>query len=153
MKAAVLLAGILCLGITSLAGAQVIYKWVDDEGVTNFGEQPPLGVDAERISTRIRQTNRQALQTRIDTSAERNAAVTTRKRQEKEQAAENKAKAASDRELRTENCTKAQTRLVNYNTARRLYRELEDGEREYLTDDELDNERADAQKLVNEWCD
>jgi hypothetical protein len=38
-------------------------------------------------------------------------------------------------------------------TSRRLYREGEDGERDYLSDDELDNARAEAEKSVNEWCD
>ena len=33
------------------AAQQVVYKWVDEEGVVHFGESPPEGVDAERITT------------------------------------------------------------------------------------------------------
>lgn len=153
MRAIVLLVGILSLGATSLACAQAIYKWVDNEGVTNYSVQPPLGVDFERTSTRLHETNRQALQTRINTSAERNTAVRTRRQHENEAAAESQALAKEQQKLRAENCEKAKTRLVKYNTSRRLFRQLEDGEREYLSDDELDQERAGAQQLVNEWCD
>jgi hypothetical protein len=153
MRAIALLVGIISLGVTSLACAQTIYKWVDTEGITNFSAQPPLGVNAERTSTRLHEANRQALQTRIDNSAERNAAVNTRKQQDKEQAAETQAQDKEQQELRIENCAKAKTRLIKYNTSRRLYRQLEDGEREYLSDDELDQERTGAQQLVNEWCD
>ena len=153
MRAIVLLVGILSLGVTSLACAQTIYKWVDNEGITNYGEQPPLGVDAERTSTRLHAPNRQALQTRIDTSAERNTTAKTRRQLENEADTESQALAKEQQEQRVENCEKAKTRLVKYNTSRRLFRQLEDGEREYLSDDELDQERAGAQQLVNEWCD
>jgi len=70
-----------------------------------------------------------------------------------EQAAEEQTQANKNQQMRTENCSKAKTRLFTYETSRRLYRPLENGEREYLTDEELDSERAAAQKLVNEWCD
>lgn len=97
--------------------------------------------------------SRQALQARIDTTAKRNAAVATRKKHEQEQAAEDNALAEKQQQIRAENCDKAKTRLLSYNTARRLYRPLENGEREYLTDDDLDSERMEAQELVDEWCD
>lgn len=157
MRAAILLTGILSLGILSLgvmsnARAQTIYKWVDGEDVTHFSVQPPLGIEAERTSIKVRHTNRQALQARSTATAQRNAAVATRKQHEKEQAAEDQIQAKNDQQMRVENCEKAKTRLLTYNTARRLYRPLENGEREYLTDDELDGERAEAQALVDEWC-
>ena len=30
---------------------QTVYKWVDEDGVVHFGESPPEGVEAERITT------------------------------------------------------------------------------------------------------
>lgn len=153
MRVVILLAGILIFSVMSNSYAEVIYKWVDDEAITHFSAQRPVGIAAERISITNRHTNRQALQARTSATAERKAAIATRKQHEKEQATEDKLQAEKDRQVRTENCEKAKTRLLTYNTARRLYRPLENGEREYLTDEELDNERAQAQKLVNEWCD
>ena len=153
MRAAVLLAGALALGIMSNAVGEVIYKWVDGEGVTHFSEIPPIGVDAERTTIKTRHTNRQTVQARNNTEAAQNAAVNTRRQQEKEQAADEKSDAAKNQQIRSENCARAKERLTTYNTARRLYRPLENGERDYLTDEELDNERAGAEKLVGEWCD
>ncbi len=153
MRAAVLLAGLVALGLMWDASAQTIYKWVDTDGVTHFAARPPEGVDAEPTSIRLRRADHQALQARIDNTAERNAAYATRKRLEKEATAEDEMRSAEMKKARAENCEKAKTRLLTYNTARRLYRPLENGEREYLTDAELDSERIAAQKLVDEWCD
>ncbi len=157
MRAVVLLAGSLTLGLLSLGlmsnvSAQTIYKWVDTEGITHFSARPPQDVDAQRTAIRLRHTNRQALQARIDSTSQRNTAVATRKKFEKEQATEDQANFAEDQKIRADNCEKARTRLLTYNTARRLYRPQESGEREYLDDAELDKERAAAQKLVDEWC-
>jgi len=153
MKAAVLLAGILSLGVMSNTCAESVYKWIDGEGVTHFSAQRPVGIESERISISSQPTNRQATQARANTSAEKNAEAATRRKQNNEQAAENKTLAKQNQQTRVENCAKAQARLETYSTSRRLYRELEDGERDYLTDDELDKARAEAQQLVNEWCD
>ena len=57
------------------------------------------------------------------------------------------------REERASLCESARDRLERYETAHRLYRPLEDGEREYLSDEELDAERAAARQSVDEWCD
>ncbi len=153
MRALILLTGIASLCVMSNSAAQVVYKWIDADNVTHFSAQPPNGTDVERTTVKIRHTNRQALADRSKAAAAQNAAVTTRKQHEAEQAAENKTRAEKDRLIRADNCAKARTRLLTYNSARRLYRPLENGERKYLSDEELDNERAKAQKLVTDWCD
>jgi len=43
--------------------------------------------------------------------------------------------------------------VTKYTEARRLYRDVGDGEREYLSDAEVDAERSDSVRAVNEWCD
>jgi hypothetical protein len=54
---------------------------------------------------------------------------------------------------RRETCGIARERRERYNIAHRIYRETEDGEREYLNDTELDATRAQAAADVEEWCD
>jgi hypothetical protein len=54
---------------------------------------------------------------------------------------------------RKRNCNFARQKLEAYSTARRLYRNGPDGEREYLSDEEIDKERAQAESDVAEWCD
>ena len=152
---AVLFACLLSLGTMSDTFAQVVYKWVDDEGVTHFSAQPPRGVDAERTSIRLQNTYRPTpqAQDQAEPTAAQNAAAATRRKQQNEQAADNKIQAKNEQKIRAENCAEARTRLEKYTTARRLYREQDDGERNYLTDDELDNARVEAQQRVNDWCD
>lgn len=55
-------------------------------------------------------------------------------------------------EQRERNCSIARTRAENYNAAHRLFRELPNGEREYLNDAEIDEARARAASDVEAWC-
>lgn len=41
----------LLLLLSSLALAAPIYKWVDEQGITHFGSEPPSGHQVERVST------------------------------------------------------------------------------------------------------
>lgn len=153
MRAVVLFAGFLTFCVMSNIGAQVIYKWVDNDEVTHFSAQPPSGVDAERTTIKIQQSNRQLTQSRAEASAEKNAAAASRRQQDREQAAEEQDVAERNLEIRAENCKKARETYTTYSTSRRLYRQLENGEREYLDDNELENARTEAEQLVNKWCD
>ncbi|WP_162949754.1 DUF4124 domain-containing protein, partial [Pseudomonas aeruginosa] len=40
----------LLLALSSFAMAAPIYKWVDAEGVTHFGAQPPQGAQATTVT-------------------------------------------------------------------------------------------------------
>jgi hypothetical protein len=49
-----LLAGLLVvcgLALASAAPAQQVYKWVDDKGVTHYGEKPPSGRPSQPVDT------------------------------------------------------------------------------------------------------
>jgi hypothetical protein len=50
------------------------------------------------------------------------------------------------------NCAAAQERADKYKTSLRLFRTLPNGEREYLSDAELDEARAQADADVANWC-
>jgi hypothetical protein len=55
-------------------------------------------------------------------------------------------------EERARNCALSQERAERYRISRRLYRNLPNGEREYLSDAELDEARAKAEADVANWC-
>jgi hypothetical protein len=61
--------------------------------------------------------------------------------------------AARKAERRAENCAIARGRVERYSISHRLYRSLPDGEREYLSDAEIDEARARAEADTKEWCD
>jgi hypothetical protein len=53
---------------------------------------------------------------------------------------------------RERNCALSKERAERYRISHRLYRNLPNGEREYLSDDEIDDARAKAEADVANWC-
>jgi hypothetical protein len=60
--------------------------------------------------------------------------------------------AAEMREQRVKNCEIARERQERYAISRRLYRETESGEREYVSDPEIEDARSRAAVDVQNWC-
>jgi Domain of unknown function (DUF4124) len=56
-------------------------------------------------------------------------------------------------QVRARECARAREQQTNYSAAHRLYRVLENGEREYLTSEEIDATRLKAEADVAAWCD
>jgi hypothetical protein len=54
---------------------------------------------------------------------------------------------------RRANCERAKQIAETYQSARRLYRDLGNDEREYLSSEEIDQARAEADQNVAIWCD
>jgi len=151
----VTLIGFAILSLLLLSGpaaAQDVYKWVDDDGIISFSETPPADVPAERTGVRVRRTDPLLLQARLVEDVATAEAINTRKAKEKEVSEGRKQTAAENEEIRKRNCELALERQRKYDQAHRLYRPTEGGGRDYLTDDELDNERAVANMAVNQWC-
>lgn len=148
----VLLALAIGPGAVAVAGDEesYVYKWVDAAGITHFSDQPPANANAQEVTLRYRRTDRGTVQAggQPDPAGGNDSAGA----REAEQAA-----SEADRELvlaeRRKTCEQARDRVAKYSTAQRLYRPGPNGERLYLTDKELDAERADANRAVEEWCD
>ncbi len=148
---------LLGLGVSGTLSAQTVYKSVDDEGHVAFTDRPPLQqADGEQpldvLELRIRLTdpaliaaNRESAQ--ADARAN-GVAEDIRAKHDSEDAAE----LAAKEKQRAENCDFAKARLTKYSQVRRLYREGSNGEREYLSDDEIDTERANAARAIDKWC-
>lgn len=132
--------------------AQGVYKWVDEDGVTSYGETPPDGVPAVQTDIRYSRTSPVAMQARLEEQKAVSNAVATRKEDESRAVDEEIRIEAENKKIREANCQLALERQKKYDEARRLYRPTEDGGRDYLTDQELDAERAEANLAVNEWC-
>jgi hypothetical protein len=156
--------GVVCLCAaagTALAQDAGVYKWVDANGTVNYGDQPPAGTTAEALPIRSRRSTAAATPGR----GARPAAEATTAAEDPNAAADagddeaDAAGAVSDDERdqllaqRQNNCKLAKQRMASYEQARRIYRPGPGGERVYLTDDELDAERATARVAVAEWCD
>ena len=132
------------LAASTLHGAEV-FRYVDENGNVAYSDRP-VGRNAESITVT---TNAPIAPPPARAQAQPAAAAPaeTVERQPRENAPEER---AADRAA---NCTIARERNERYAISRRLFRELPDGEREYLSDAEIDEARARAAADVQEWCD
>jgi hypothetical protein len=147
MKRLLLFAALLAW--SGMAGA-VIYKWVDAQGKLQYGDRPPDGVHAEVV---------ELLGTHVARSAAAKAAgsaptlMTTNRDQPNQDDAGAKQAVANDvAQTREKQCADAQDRYKKLIEGRRLFKTGADGERQYLTSEEIDSERLNAKREVDATC-
>lgn len=131
----------------------MVYRWVDRDGTPHYQDRPPEDMEnAEALSLRYRVSDPEAIAAAASRNAEEQAVAKLREtQQDQEQAA-----ADADRQEvlgeREQGCVKARERQQKYDTAHRLYKPGPDGQRQYLSDEELDAARIEARQAVAEWC-
>lgn len=141
----------LCLVSTVTLAAEV-YRSVDANGVVTYSDRPE-GETVERVHVATPAAGRPA--PAASRSAEDAAAEEARQRELLGLGGEIRQQPSAEETAarRAENCTMARERAERYRVSHRLYRELPNGEREYLSDAELDEARAVAEADVATWCD
>jgi hypothetical protein len=155
LKILAVTAGVLSCALfhSGMAQAGDVYKYVDDRGVTLYTDKPLPG--AVLVSTGTQRppevAQRNAAASRAATNSQLNASnqrITDS--QTNQRVAANVAK---DLEAsRLERCKKARDSYQMSISMVRMYRNGPDGERIYLTDAELAQQRMDAAKAVEAIC-
>ena len=136
---------IVTLSLLSVPAAQAdVYRSVDANGNVVYSDRPS---DRQAVRVAIATTQARAPVTVV--SRPEPAAETPAEPDEQTIAAAERAQLIEDRAA---NCERARERNVSYATSRRLYREGEDGERDYYTDAELSQARLEAEAAVARWC-
>ncbi len=146
-KATVFLLGLL-LSAGALAG---VYKWVDAQGNVHYSDKPQVQ-DAEQVEIESRPTDPARVSAQREALQEQAQEHSQQRAEQRQAKKEQEAESADEAEKRAAACTKARERRERYQTAHRLYKPLPDGERQYLTDEEIDKARADADAEVAKWC-
>jgi len=136
----------------ALAQTASVYRWVDQNGVTHFTDLPPDSADVQNTGISFQRTDPTAVQERVNQNQEAAQTIRQRQTEASQQTAETRRQNEISAKEREERCEQARERNKSYDTAHRLYRQNADGEREYLSDDEIDNARAEAAKSVSDWC-
>lgn len=141
MRRSLIASALIVLMSTPVMAAQV-YKWVDAQGVTHFGAQPPEGQQATSVNTTIAPTP---------------AAIPAKLPQvgvdEEQQAIDEKVKkevAAKEAE-RKQYCEKMRTNLAQLENNPRLREEV-NGEVRRLDENERQKRIAEAKKAIAENC-
>jgi hypothetical protein len=141
MKRVLLCAALLAW--SSFASA-VVYKWVDAQGKTQYGDRPPDGVHAEVV---------ELLGTHPSSRSTTAAPAASDKPAAPSQSTDAKKEVAADvADARQKQCAEAQERYKKLIEGRHLYKTGENGERVYLTAEEIDTERLDAKKEIGDVC-
>lgn len=148
-----LLFGLVACVAWSIAGAADVYRSIDSQGNVVYSDRPTDN-GAEIVTINVDQiarsqppaTVRQPVAGDSEPASDSDAGPLSDE-------IAGQASAALSAEQRARNCEIARERNARYEISRRLYRELPNGEREYLDDAEIDAAKAQAAADVGEWCD
>jgi len=140
---------LLCAALIAWSGlaSAVVYKWVDAQGKIQYGDRPPDGVHAEVVELLGNHVAHAAAPARAATAqpagSPKNPAAADPAKQ---------AVAEDVSEVRDKQCADAQDRYKKLIEGRKLYKTGADGERQYLTSEEIDSERVNAKRDVDSIC-
>ncbi len=129
----------------------VVYKWVDAEGKLQYGDRPPDGVHAEVVELLVSH----AASTRTVSATPSQAAPAYKAATEKaspKDAADKKAIDQDVAQTKDKQCTDAQDRYKKLIEGRHIYRTGPDGERQFMTSEEIDTERLNAKREIDTIC-
>jgi hypothetical protein len=149
---------LLCAALLAWSGlaSAVVYKWIDAQGKLQYGDRPPDGVHAQIVeglggnrSARSEAARPPAASTSATSSQPVRNAPQTKNAQD-----DGIKKAVDDdvAQVKEKQCADAQARYKNLIEGRKLYKAGADGERQYLTSEEIDAERLNAKRDIDTIC-
>jgi hypothetical protein len=138
---------LLCAALLAWSGlaSAVVYKWVDSQGKVQYGDRPPDGVHAEVVPF---------LGTH-PSSVSANAPPAHAASSEPTSAPPPKVKQAVDQDvapIKAKQCAEAQDRYKQLIEGRHLYKLGDNGERVFLTSEEIDTQRLNAKQDADTVC-
>jgi hypothetical protein len=144
---------LLCAALMAWCGmaSAVVYKWVDAQGKLQYGDRPPDGVHAEIVEM----PGNHAARSTLPVSGLSSPAAQPSKTAPDVPAARVEAKKSVDDDVaqtRDKQCADAQDRYKKLIEGRKLYKAGADGERQYLTSEEIDSERLSAKRDIDSIC-
>ena len=153
MNSRLLISGLAAIALLAgaAAGAEGIYKWTDDDGNVHYGDRPSGAPTEERMQLSYNRTDNSAVSRRVESLREAGAARDeARSERAAAEAAEAEERAAAEEQAAR--CEQMRAQLKTMLEARRVYREGDDGEREYLDDQQRAEARTKAEQQISENC-
>jgi hypothetical protein len=139
------------LGLSFTAQAGDVFITKDAQGNPVYTDRPE-SLPAQKIDVATNRTGVVDTKPRTDPSTSPYAADDKARAEAAKQAAENRQAAALTAADKAKRCQDARTQYQDVMNARRLYEEDDKGGRRYLDSAEIDAARADAKKLMDEFC-
>ncbi len=137
---------VLAVSLVLAAHAEDIWKWVDAQGEVHYSDRPVPGAVLVKGTDRGDDTSTQPDdQKQLQSSSQQ---ITD---QLSKDAAQRKVK-QDEADARAQQCKEAQDRYDKIIHARRVYTTDQNGNRTYLTDDEAEKQRVQAELDVQTAC-
>jgi hypothetical protein len=139
----------LCCLLTGLAAtaAEQVFVTYDSQGRPIYSDRP-LSPQSKPLDIRTRPTDPEQV-------AAVEAELAAAEAQRRQRAADEQLVAGLSEDeaaRRLEQCNRAREQAATYSTAQRLYEDLADGGRRYLTDEELERARESSRQAVIRHC-
>ena len=144
---------LLCAALLAWSGmsAAAVYKWVDAQGKVLYGDRPPDGVKAELVTLLGNRVPASAPVRQSDAGRSDRATIVSSKppapKADSKKSVEQDVAAAKAKQ-----CGEAQERYRKLIEGRHIYKEGKEGEREYLSAEEIDSERLNAKHDIDAIC-
>jgi hypothetical protein len=136
---------VCALLFAALPAAAVLYKWTDEKGGVVYGDTPPPGVKAERVSASVTPADPSAIQDMASKDAQ------FKKWQQQRAADEAKAqKADVDAKAKSDRCTQLRGRLQTLHSNTPLYKFSDNGGKVYYDTAERDQAIAETEKVMRD---
>lgn len=148
MKRLLLFAALLAW--SGMASA-VVYKWIDAQGKLQYGDRPPDGVHAEVVELLVAHGGAAAAHT-ASTSSTPTAPKAVPARPSTKDSDDRKAVDQDVAQTKDKQCTDAQERYKKLIEGRHIYKTGPDGERQFMTSEEIDTERLNAKRDIDSIC-
>jgi hypothetical protein len=142
-------AAAVATGASAFAGE--IYKYVDEDGSIHYLDRPTAESGGERLDVTYSRTDNATVSAQTKQRQEYMAAR-DEARKEATSRAEADEKARAELEQRKAVCQEQRARLETYLQSRRLYRENEAGEREYLDESQRLEARQKVEEQIQKNC-
>ena len=124
-----------------------MYKWVDEDGNTNYTQSPPPGgVDGETIKPPPKIDDDNAI-----AEVERQTKDADKLRENRKEKEKIDALQKENNEVKKENCRRSKQKLNNYSRPRGLIQQ-EDGSRVRIDEEARQAGLVEAQKKIEEYC-
>jgi hypothetical protein len=128
-----------------------VYKYTDEKGRIQYTDKP-LTLPAERLNVQSRRTDTVEIAKREEEERKRSDSETKTRQQTQSQRQGQKETAELSAADKADRCAKARERFDKYTVSQRLFEMGENGERRYLSSDEIDAARASAKAAMDELC-
>ncbi len=138
------------------AGAE-IYKWRDEKGVMNYSDVPPKANGASTQKIKAATVPNDVPLTRSDAYRPEEAATPANRKSAENRDATNPSPEAEalklmQERLKSQNCASARNNYRNYAVGGRMQSVNENGQREFMSDEQIKEGMARAQQEIDENC-